>query len=42
LKGITQARGRFSMTFVGYEEVPGHLVDQVVAQHKKELEASAH
>jgi hypothetical protein len=30
------------MTFVGYEEVPGHLVDQVVAQHKKELEASAH
>jgi elongation factor G len=40
LKGITQARGRFSMTFIGYEEVPSHLVDQVIAQHKKEAEAT--
>jgi hypothetical protein len=29
------------MEFIHYEEVPGHLVDQVVEQHKKEL-AEAH
>lgn len=40
LKGITQARGRFSMTLIGYEEVPGHLVDQVIASHKKEAETA--
>jgi elongation factor G len=40
LKGLTQGRGRFSMTLVGYEDVPSHLVDQVVAQHKKEAEAA--
>jgi elongation factor G len=40
LKGITQARGRFAMSFLAYEELPGHLVDQVVAQQKKELEAA--
>jgi elongation factor G len=41
LKAITQGRGRFTMRFDHYEEVPGHLVDQVVEQHKKEL-AGAH
>jgi len=40
LKGITQARGRFAMSFLSYEEVPSHLVDHVIAQHKKELEAA--
>jgi len=40
LKGITQARGRFAMSFLSYEEVPSQLVDHVIAQHKKELEAA--
>ncbi len=40
LRAITQARGRFAMRFSHYEEVPGHLVDAIVAQHKKELEAA--
>jgi elongation factor G len=41
LKAITQGRGRFTMNFDHYDEVPGHLVDHVVEQHKKEL-AEAH
>jgi elongation factor G len=40
LKGLTQGRGRFAMTLLGYEDVPSHLVDQVIAQHKKEAEAA--
>lgn len=40
LKAITQARGRFSMTFLHYDDVPGHLVDQIIAQHKKDVEAA--
>lgn len=40
LKGLTQGRGRFSMTLLGYEDVPSHLVDQVIAAHKKEAEAT--
>jgi elongation factor G len=40
LRALTQARGRFSMRFSHYEEVPGHLVDTIIAQHKKEVEAA--
>ncbi len=40
LRALTQARGRFSMRFSHYEEVPGHLVDAIIAQHKKEVEAA--
>jgi len=40
LKGMTQGRGRFSMTFDHYEDVPSHLVDAVIAQHKKDVEAA--
>jgi elongation factor G len=42
LKAITQGRGRFSTSFLHYEEVPGHMVDHVVEQHKKDLEAAHH
>ncbi len=43
LRAMTQARGRFSITFVGYEQVPSHLLDTIIAAHKKELEeAHAH
>jgi len=42
LRAMTQARGRFAMTFSHYEDVPAHLVDGVIAQQKKEAEAHAH
>jgi len=42
LRAITQARGRFSMSFSHYEQVPAHLVDGIIAAHKKEAEAAAH
>src|SRR5690606_3773887 len=40
LRAMTQARGRFSMTFSHYEDVPAHLVDAVIAQQKKEAETA--
>jgi elongation factor G len=42
LKGMTQGRGRFSMTFDHYDDVPAHLVDGIIAAHKKEVEAAHH
>lgn len=38
LRSITGARGRFTMKFVGYDEVPAHVAQQVVAEAKKEQE----
>ncbi len=38
LKGMTQGRGRFSMTFDRYDDVPPQLVDSIIAAHKKDLE----
>jgi len=35
LKAMTQGRGTFSTSFIGYEEVPGRLIDTLVAQIKK-------
>ncbi|EFO81866.1 small GTP-binding protein [Oscillochloris trichoides DG-6] len=40
LKGMTQGRGRFSMTFIHYDDVPVQLVDAIIAAHKKEVEAA--
>lgn len=40
LRAITQARGRFSMSFSAYEDLPSQLVDSVVEQHKKEATAA--
>ncbi|NJN18941.1 MAG: elongation factor G [Oscillochloris sp.] len=42
LRAITQSRGRFSMTFSHYEDVPAHMVDSVIEKHKKDLETAAH
>jgi elongation factor G len=43
LRAITQARGRFSMSFSHYEEVPGHMLDAIIAKHKQEQEeANSH
>ena len=43
LRAMTQGRGTFSMEFSGYEEVPAHLMSDIVeaakAQHGK---AEAH
>ncbi len=40
LRALSQARGRFSISFAGYEQLPAHLVDSVIAAHKKEVEAA--
>ncbi len=44
LRSITQGRGTYTMEMLGYEEVPSHLAQKVIAEaakHKKE-EASTH
>jgi elongation factor G len=38
LRSITQGRGIFSMEFSHYEEVPGHLVESIIAETKREAE----
>jgi elongation factor G len=38
LRSITQGRGIFSMEFSHYEEVPGHLVESIIAEAKREAE----
>jgi len=38
LRSITGARGKFTMKFSGYEEVPPHVAQQVIAEAKKEKE----
>lgn len=38
LRSMTQARGTFTMTFVSYEMVPAHIVEQLVEQHRQRRE----
>ncbi len=38
LRSMTQARGKFDMTFERYDELPGNLAEKVIAAHKKEVE----
>jgi len=38
LRSMTQGRGIFSMEFSHYEEVPGHLVESIIAETKREAE----
>ncbi|MEM7131123.1 MAG: elongation factor G [Chloroflexota bacterium] len=40
LRSMTQGRGIYAIEFDHYEPVPGHLVDQVVAQNHEEDEAN--
>jgi elongation factor G len=40
LRSITRGRGHFNTRFSHYEEVPAHLVPQIVEAHKKEKEAT--
>jgi elongation factor G len=39
LRSLTAGRGSFSATLDHYEEVPGHVAERVIAEHKKEAEA---
>jgi elongation factor G len=38
LRSMTQARGSFTMRFERYEEVPMHLAEKIIAEHKKDVE----
>jgi elongation factor G len=38
LRSITQGRGAFSLAFDHYGDVPSHIAQKVVADHRKELE----
>lgn len=38
LRSMTQARGSFTMRFERYEEVPAHLAEKIIAEHKREVE----
>jgi elongation factor G len=42
LRSITQGRGTYTMEFSHYEEVPAHIAQQVIAEHKKLHAAAAH
>lgn len=35
LKSITQGRGSFRAKFSGYEEIPAHIADKIIAESKK-------
>ena len=37
VRSMTQGRGSFTMTFSHYEEVPGHAMQKIVEERKKEL-----
>jgi elongation factor G len=42
LRSITGGRGTFTSTLDRYEEVPAHLAEKVMEQHRKDLEAAGH
>jgi elongation factor G len=41
LKSLTGGRGTFSSSLDRYDEMPSHLADKVVAEHRKETADSA-
>jgi len=40
LRSITGGRGTFSATLDRYEEVPSHLAEKVIEEHRKGAESS--
>ncbi|MFN2582332.1 MAG: elongation factor G, partial [Candidatus Dormibacteria bacterium] len=41
LRAVTQGRGRYSMTFSHYEEVPAHVAQKIIEAHSKEHTTAA-
>jgi len=41
LRAMTQGRGRYSMTFSNYEEVPAHVAQKLIEAHAKEHATAA-
>ncbi len=39
LRSMTQGKGSFTMKFERYEELPAHMAEKIIAEHKKEMEA---
>jgi elongation factor G len=42
LRSLTAGRGTFASTFDHYDEVPTHIAEKVIADHRKGAEATAH
>jgi elongation factor G len=42
LRSLTHGRGTFSATLDHYEDVPSHLAEKIIQEHRKELEAAGH
>jgi len=42
LRSITGGRGTFSATLDHYEDVPSHLAERIIQEHRKELEGNSH
>ena len=42
LRSLTHGRGTFHAELDHYEEVPSHVAEKVIDQHRKELETAAH
>jgi elongation factor G len=40
LRSITQGRGIFGLEFSSYQQVPGHVADQIIAESEREAEES--
>jgi len=40
LRSMTRGRGTFTATLDHYEEVPQHLAEKVIEQHRKDTEAT--
>jgi translation elongation factor EF-G len=39
---MTQARGRFTMEFDHYEQVPSHIIQDLVDQYKQSRDQNGH
>ena len=42
LRSLTGGRGTFTATLDHYDEVPGHIAEKVIADHRKEAEVPSH
>jgi translation elongation factor EF-G len=39
---LAQGRGSFTASLDHYEDVPSHLAEKVIAEHRKAVEAGGH